>query len=150
MRYRPRPRLTQGFVVPDGRPAKATLVGVLLPQPNVATASGEAPLDLSLGNGFALATHGADAREALAASDGATWRRLGARRVAILPKGARPNGSNEVAAVAATCDRLARFMAENEGRILVVRPDRQIGGTFLPEEAPAFERRFARLLGLDA
>ncbi len=147
MRYRPRPRLTQGFVLPDGEPAKRTLVGVLLPQPNVATASGEVPLDLALGNGFALVAHGAGAREALAASDGEAWRRLAARRVAVLPKGAAPNGSNEVAAVAATCDRLARFTAAAEGRILVVRPDRQIAGTFLASEATTFERRFARLLG---
>jgi len=146
MRYRPRPRLTQGFVLPDGLPAKRTLVGVLLPQPTVATASGEAPLDCALGSGFALVAHGAGAPAALAAAGGETWRRLGARRVAVLPKGATPNGSGEVAAVAATCDRLARFMAGGEDRILAVRPDRQIAGTFLPAEATAFERRFARLL----
>jgi hypothetical protein len=37
-------------------------------------------------------------------------------------------------------------MAANEGRILAVRPDRQIAGSFLVSEAAAFERRLARLL----
>ena len=146
MRYRPRPRLTQGFVLPDGRPARRTLVGVLLPQPIVATGSGEAPLDRALGNGFALVAQGREAREFLSAADGEIWRRLGARRVAVLPKGGRPNGANDVAVVAATCERLSGFMAGNEGRILAVRPDRQIAGSFHAGEARAFEDRFARLL----
>jgi 3-(3-hydroxy-phenyl)propionate hydroxylase len=150
MRYRPRPRLTDGFVLPDGQPAKRTLVGVLLPQPNVAAASGEVPLDRALGNGFALVAHGAGAREALAAADGEAWRRLGARRVAVLPGGAGPTDGDPVTTVGATCDRLSRFMAANEGRILAVRPDRQIAGSFLASEAAAFEHRFARLLSQTA
>ena len=37
MKYKPRPRFTDGLIWKDGRPAKATVVGQMLPQPMVMT-----------------------------------------------------------------------------------------------------------------
>ena len=144
MRYRPRPRLTRGFILPDAQGAKRTLAGVLLPQPEVATAAGATPLDRLLGDGFALLAHGAP--EALAAADGGAWRRLDVRRVAVAPQGAAPPAAGGAVTATALCGRLAGFLRGNEGRVLLVRPDRQIAGTFAPAEAPAFEARLSRLL----
>jgi 3-(3-hydroxy-phenyl)propionate hydroxylase len=63
MRFKPPPRFAQGFVVPDGKPAKTTLVGRMFPQPRVLTADDEKRLDDVLGPGFALLVRSANARE---------------------------------------------------------------------------------------
>jgi len=55
MRFKPTPRFVNGFLLPDGRNARHTLVGRLFPQPNVILESGEtALLDDVLGPGFAV------------------------------------------------------------------------------------------------
>src|SRR5205807_238699 len=48
MRYKPTPRFASGFLVPDGRRARRTLVGRLLPQPRV-VASDHRPVRLARG-----------------------------------------------------------------------------------------------------
>jgi 3-(3-hydroxy-phenyl)propionate hydroxylase len=122
MRYRPRPRLDAGFLVPDGRKPRKTLVGVLLPQPEIATASGErVPLDRLLGNGFALVGAGSDRL------DHPIWRRLGAAKVA------RTDGA------------LDGFLGDSAGEILLVRPDRQIAGVFSASGETAFAEKLRRL-----
>jgi len=55
MRFKPSPRFVEGFLVPDGRNAKRTLVGRLFPQPQVVLPDGQAVLlDNILGNGFSI------------------------------------------------------------------------------------------------
>ena len=55
MKYKPKPRFASGFLVPDGKSARRTLVGRLFPQPFVRTAAGQRVLlDEVLGNRFAL------------------------------------------------------------------------------------------------
>lgn len=55
MRFKPSPRFVDGFLVPDGRNARKTLVGRLFPQPQVLLADGQSvPLDNVLGNGFSI------------------------------------------------------------------------------------------------
>jgi 3-(3-hydroxy-phenyl)propionate hydroxylase len=63
MRFKPPPRFAEGFLVPDGKPAKTTLVGRMFPQPRVMTAEGERRLDDVLGPGFALLVRSARAKE---------------------------------------------------------------------------------------
>ncbi len=54
MRYKPKPRFKQGFLVPDGR-GEASIVGRLFPQPNVELPDRRVvKLDDALGPGFAL------------------------------------------------------------------------------------------------
>lgn len=55
MRFKPSPRFVDGFLVPDGRSARKTLVGRLFPQPQVLLADGRSVLlDNVLGDGFSI------------------------------------------------------------------------------------------------
>lgn len=55
MRFKPSPRFVEGFLVPDGRDAKRTLVGRLFPQPQIVMPDGQVMLlDNILGDGFSL------------------------------------------------------------------------------------------------
>jgi 3-(3-hydroxy-phenyl)propionate hydroxylase len=55
MKFKPSPRFVDGFLVPDGRNAKRTLVGRLFPQPQVLLADGHSVLlDNVLGEGFSI------------------------------------------------------------------------------------------------
>ncbi len=55
MRFKPTPRFIDGFLVPDGRDAKKTLVGRLFPQPQVVQSDGQSVLlDHLLGDGFSI------------------------------------------------------------------------------------------------
>lgn len=55
MRYKPKPRFSQGFIVPDGAKLRTTQVGRMLAQPNIETEDRSTHrLDTILGTGFAL------------------------------------------------------------------------------------------------
>ena len=55
MNFKPIPRFHEGFLCPDGRSAKTTLIGRMLPQPTVRTLDGKKKkLDDVIGYGFAL------------------------------------------------------------------------------------------------
>ncbi len=59
MKFKPSPRFTNGFLLPDGGSARATLVGRLFPQPNVVLDDGTGiALDDALGRGFSILLRG--------------------------------------------------------------------------------------------
>jgi 3-(3-hydroxy-phenyl)propionate hydroxylase len=62
MKFKPSPRFVEGFLLPDGRNAKKTLVGRLFPQPQVLLADGRnVLLDNVLGDGFSVVMRSGDA-----------------------------------------------------------------------------------------
>jgi hypothetical protein len=66
MKYKPKPRFTSGFILPNGED-RQNLVGRLLPQPMIIDAQGRRQLlDEALGSGFVLLIRGerAEARSA--------------------------------------------------------------------------------------
>ena len=89
MKYKPRPRFREGFLIPDDKGSKS-LVGRLVLQPKVITARGEEVLlDEVLGNRFVLLVKSARPEEDLARLQQPVWDRLGAARVVLLPAGTR-------------------------------------------------------------
>jgi 3-(3-hydroxy-phenyl)propionate hydroxylase len=59
MRFKPSPRFANGFLLPDGRSARKTLVGRLFPQPDVLRDDGNRlALDDALGQGFSIVMRG--------------------------------------------------------------------------------------------
>jgi 3-(3-hydroxy-phenyl)propionate hydroxylase len=59
MRFKPSPRFANGFLLPDGRSARKTLVGRLFPQPDVLRDHGNRlALDDALGQGFSIVMRG--------------------------------------------------------------------------------------------
>jgi 3-(3-hydroxy-phenyl)propionate hydroxylase len=138
MKYKPKPRFAAGFLIPDGRSARATLVGRLLPQPKVRTAAGNIVLlDEVLGSDFALFVRTANPQIAFAGLTQPVWDRLGARRVAVLPAGSTPVSVPGVEVVTELGSELAGPLAAYADQILLLRPDHYVAAAFADPESMA-------------
>ncbi|HEU0071874.1 MAG TPA: bifunctional 3-(3-hydroxy-phenyl)propionate/3-hydroxycinnamic acid hydroxylase [Alphaproteobacteria bacterium] len=157
MKFKPKPRFEKGFVVPDGLPPKKSLVGRMLPQPRVVavdanaagTGDAETLLDEITGPGFALLAYGADAVTALMAAEHPLWRRLDARRVALLPPDAKlpsplPGG---IFVALDRAGRFAKLFPSGQTRLLLLRPDRYVAAVFAPEQAESALAALCKLAG---
>lgn len=129
MRYKPKPRFSTGFFVPDGASTKRTRVGRMIPQPRVETEDRKSHLlDEILGPGFALIAVHSDPSLAF---DGLPHlpfeERLGLRRVCITPRfwNPWPSTGGPVAVRDMQGDFL-RHCPDAEGLWLLVRPDRYV------------------------
>jgi 3-(3-hydroxy-phenyl)propionate hydroxylase len=120
MKFKPPPRFSQGFIVPDGAPARRTLVGRLFPQPHVLTADGrETLLDDVLGPGFALLLRSPRAAAIAPLLQGPPWNDLDARIVVM--GASAPAGAVAVQELSPN-PRLAAF----NDHVLVLRPDHYV------------------------
>jgi 3-(3-hydroxy-phenyl)propionate hydroxylase len=132
MRFKPKPRFETGLILPDG--VADTMVGRMLPQPLVGRAAGAAVLlDEILGPGFCLVSLGG---EPVACPDRLRTE-LSARMVRILPSNRRPLAPADwidVRDQGGLTERLSGYA----GRVLLVRPDRYVAGSFADSEAERF------------
>jgi 3-(3-hydroxy-phenyl)propionate hydroxylase len=119
MKFKPPPRFAHGFIVPDGQPAKTTLVGRMFPQPRVVTAQGEKRLDDVLGPGFALLVRSPRAREIVPKLLQKPWSDL---RPRIVVFGKQAVEGAVTVSEAAPNPRLANY----SDHILLLRPDRYV------------------------
>jgi 3-(3-hydroxy-phenyl)propionate hydroxylase len=131
MRYKPKPRFSSGFMIPDGRPARRTLVGRLLPQPMVLTVEGRRTLlDDQIGPRFALLVRTATPERAFAALKHLVWDELGVARVAVLPVGAAPVTLPGGVTVAECDDGFAAALGVDQSKVVLLRPDRYVAACF--------------------
>jgi 3-(3-hydroxy-phenyl)propionate hydroxylase len=114
----------------------------MLPQPRVRDALGEPVLlDDAIGNGFALIAFGRSGEQALRELSNPLWARLNVSRLAVFAPGEQaPVVQCDIRAV---IDDGGTLSAVSDGKIILVRPDRYIAGTF----AASAETRFADSLG---
>ena len=151
MKFKPEPRFHDGFLIADDETPKRTLVGRMLPQPDVTALDGDTlKLDDLLGPGFALLAIGADAAAALADIDQPVWTHLEARRVALLPTDGEPGDGLpgdrlRIARIAA--EDISRKLEPYRGRILLIRPDRYVAAACLPAGAAAIAEALSGLVG---
>lgn len=157
MKFKPKPRFEAGFLVPDGEAPKTSLVGRMLPQPRVVTVDPQSPagsedtealLDEVTGSGFALLAYGSDAVTALMAAEHPLWRRLDARRIALLPPDAKlpspiPSG---IAVARDRAGRFAKLFPPGQTRLMLLRPDRYVAAVFAPEQADQTVAALSRLV----
>lgn len=109
-------------------PARSTAHGNPVDQPFVATAEGErVRLDEVLGDGFALLGLAVDPERLVAAPRSRPWAALETRFVHVLPRGAVVG---EPGAVVDVEGGLAAWFARVGGRVVAVRPDRQVFGVY--------------------
>ena len=129
MKYKPKPRFTEGFVVPDPAGGRAGPVGQLFPQPYVVTGAGSrVRLDEVLGDGFALLVCTDNPAAAFAAPALGALDRLNPRRVAVLPPGAAvPDHPAHITVVHRDGAALA-----GDDAILLLRPDHYVAALFRP------------------
>jgi len=151
MKFKPEPRFHDGFLIADDETPKRTLVGRMLPQPDVTALDGDTlKLDDLLGPGFALLAIGADAAAALADFDQPVWTHLEARRVALLPTDGEPGDGLpgdrlRIARIAA--EDISRKLEPYRGRILLIRPDRYVAAACSPAGAAAIAEALSGLVG---
>lgn len=127
MKYKPAPRFEDGFLLREGL-SRRGVVGRMLPQPVVRSSEREGVLlDDVLGPGFVLLAIGLPQDVVGAVALGGAWDGLIARRVA-LPTQRVPE------------------LAEHDGFILLLRPDRYVMARFAPADADPVSRTLATLL----
>ena len=146
MRWRPAPRFSRGFLVPDGRGSRRTVVGRLLPQPWVVTAEGRAVrLDTATGTRVALLGCGTAAGHAVARAPHPVWNRLDAKRVAVLgPDGAAVPGVETV------WDRdgvIAAALAGYRDPVVLLRPDHYVAACLPAAALGRAAERIGELVG---
>ncbi len=152
MRMKPQAKYKAGFFLFKGQ--HKSMVGSLLPQPEVITQQGQRVLlDEVLGPGFALLRRHSDPAEAFATLNTAFWQHMGARFVCIQTdegqgsrkwKDAKKDVESFPIVVVRSMDKA--FLRESQDHFIVVRPDRFILGIFKEDEADASVAAFQRLL----
>jgi 3-(3-hydroxy-phenyl)propionate hydroxylase len=147
MKYKPKPRFKDGFLVPDQRRrARDTPVGRLLPQPDITLANGRVvKLDEVLGDGFALV----GLRQSVADFEGLTrhnvWRELGVRRVLLQPDGGQAGDHGSVCIAIIPPSVFGDLDRGAEGVVLFVRPDRYVAAAFSMAEADIYAEKIKDL-----
>jgi 3-(3-hydroxy-phenyl)propionate hydroxylase len=170
MRMKPQTKYKAGFFLFKGQ--KKSMVGSLLPQPEVITQHGQRVLlDEVLGSGFALLRGHANAAEAFASLNTDFWEHMGAQFVCIQTDDAQssrklkdvkkdtrqhdthkdpsksPHSQPLPIVVVRSMDE--DFLRKSQDHFIVVRPDRFILGIFKEEEADIFVSAFQHLLVCD-
>ena len=136
MKYKPAPRFKEGFLIPDGKGARRTLVGRLLPQPRMLTEDGrQILLDEVLGNRFALLARTPRPSDAFGKLKQPIWDRLGAARVAVLPAGCKAEPLPGATAVTELDDGLAAALSAYPDCALLLRPDHYVAAVVPLAEA---------------
>jgi 3-(3-hydroxy-phenyl)propionate hydroxylase len=126
MKFKPPPRFVKGFIVPGASAARATLVGRMVPQPQIRTAEGkEMLLDDVLGPGFAVLVGAARAAQAAPLLQGKPWSDLRARVVVLGDKA--PDGAVAVQPLSPVLDAYA-------DQVLLIRPDRYVAASVKVDE----------------
>lgn len=147
MKFKPVPRFRDGFLCGDDLNARDTLVGRMLPQPNVIDEAGQPQkLDDVLGSGFALLAIEPADPSVLSAFDHSLWTRLDANRLVLSPDRQTGSGDDLCRTVQVEDGVLPPRFAKYAGKILLVRPDRYVAAAFAPAEADDIADRLAALM----
>ncbi|WP_317930400.1 bifunctional 3-(3-hydroxy-phenyl)propionate/3-hydroxycinnamic acid hydroxylase [Halioxenophilus sp. WMMB6] len=130
MKFKPRPRFNTGlFVGLDDGDLEASLVGEMIPQPDLLFEGESRKLDSLLGPGFALIAQDAIGAEALAAFEETELLGLSLERVFI------PYRDAKGPLPAAHCsDTRVKLLRTHRDQVLLIRPDRYCAAAFAPEE----------------
>ena len=149
MKYKPKPRFSRGFLIPDGRPWRTTSVGRLIPQPRVMTHNGQVALDDVLGDGFALLCFSKASIALEAAASHPQLAALAPQLVLVVPDlASAPIAGPNVLEISDTDGKLAAGMDSPADRIFLVRPDRYVLGAFKAADLAAFANSLETLIGV--
>ena len=164
MKFKPEPRFRDGFLIADDETPKRTLVGRMLPQPDVTLVNGitmgggadgkNTKLDDIMGAGFCLLAIGTDAAAGLARLHHPVWAHLAARRVALIPgitgdtEQVVSNDTEILHTVGIAADAISRKLGPYKGKILLVRPDRYVAAACAPGDAGTMAETLAAQIGI--
>jgi 3-(3-hydroxy-phenyl)propionate hydroxylase len=141
MKFKPPPRFSKGFIVPDGVGARRTLVGRLYPQPRVRMEDGrEARLDDILGSGFAVLVRSPRAASVVPLLNEKPWSDLAPRIVVIGERA--PEGAASARETGTPDPRLARY----GDHAILLRPDRYVAACIPADDLQRGAERVRRLI----
>ena len=142
MRFKPKPRYLEGLFLDLDTPLfEASLVGEMIPQPEVQKGSKVQLLDDVTGPGFCLIAQNAAGAAALAALEQDTL--LGLPLTAITLD---TMGSGDLDALSPVDPQAIRPFLTHRDQIMLVRPDRYCAAAFFPEALSATLERCTALL----
>jgi 3-(3-hydroxy-phenyl)propionate hydroxylase len=139
MRFKPPPRFAKGFLVPDGKPAKTTLVGRMFPQPRVMTGEGERRLDEVLGAGFALVVRSPRGKEVVLRLRQKPWSDLGSRILVFAEEAID-------GAIAVREQSPNPHLSAYSDHVLLLRPDRYVAACVLAGDLDKGAEAVGRLI----
>ncbi|MBB43385.1 MAG: 3-(3-hydroxyphenyl)propionate hydroxylase [Rhodospirillaceae bacterium] len=140
MKFKPIPRFHEGFLCPDGRSAKTTLIGRMLPQPTVRTLDGKKKkLDDVIGYRFALLKIGDTNASDTKQLKRKIWTILETVNLTILFEHETAKATNKECIFLESTELLPSFR-KYYGWTLLVRPDRYVAAAFKPEEERRVEK----------
>lgn len=146
MKYKPKPRFRDGFLVPDQQGGRRTCVGRLLPQPKVRSGGEVILLDELLGDGFALLGLTENLSRFAEIARGGPWGRLGSRAVALTSS--PRHAAEDIVVAHADPAVVARLRGNHTDLILFVRPDRYVAAAFRLSDADETAALVEALCGL--
>ncbi len=148
MRYKPRPRLEEGFFLPDGLSSFRTRTGRLLPQPIVTTSDQkDVFLDEYFGHNFVLLIYSPHPEELHSRLSAECLRHLKVKIVHVLPSDTNFTEENPGTTVVRDAyGSLGNFFNGAIDRIVLVRPDRYVAAVFSIEEAADTLAKFDKML----
>ncbi len=147
MKYKPKPFYDRGFLLPE--PNGAAIVGRMLPQPLVEREDGtRMKLDDLLGNGFALLAYGVQGQALLREAARLDFGMDFGAALAVTPRTINPDpgSSPGLDAVRDVEDAFAAFLPVGEPVLMIVRPDRYVGGVLRSGPAAGFAQRCRALV----
>jgi 3-(3-hydroxy-phenyl)propionate hydroxylase len=121
MKYKPKPRLENGFL---RRAGGSPFPGRLFPQPTVQGPDGEVLLDEALGDGFALLAPPQTSPGLFDQLPEGSWMKLNPRRVAVRPKDDQMPVPDGVTRVVDLRGEFARMLPDLPSGLVLIRPDR--------------------------
>lgn len=133
MKYKPKPRFEEGFLVREKKHSASSPVGKLFPQPRVRYAGRDCLLDDFLGNGFALVALPQTHPRLFENLRSELWPSLNLQRVAIRESGDIEPSPDGVTCLYQTNEGIPRALEQIPPGLLLIRPDRYVAA-FLPAD----------------
>jgi 3-(3-hydroxy-phenyl)propionate hydroxylase len=146
MKYKPKPRFDEGFLVREGKHDSASLVGRLFPQPQVRYAGRECLLDDFLGNGFALLSLPQTHPSLFENLPPDLWKALSLQRVAIRESGDIDPSPNGVTCLYEINAAFSRSMKHVPPGLLLIRPDRYVAASLPADDLDAAVRKVDEMI----
>ncbi len=148
MKFKPKPHYSDGLFLKDDEDGESVVAGgKMFPQPKVCEKDGQPTLlDNLMGGDFALLAIGSGSQESLLNLRHTLWSKLDVQRIVLC---------QDVLADVSGQAKTVQMMDEDygimkqKGKILLIRPDRYVAGSFFPEQEAVFAERFETLLKPD-
>lgn len=126
LKYRPKPQFTEGFLIPDNRSKKATIVGKLFPQPIVEFPNRETKrLDYVIEEGFALIAYDIDPTNGMENPQIKEIEKLGIKVIGMTPIRYNPIISHPCVRNTSEDAKIDAYL----GHYILLRPDRMVAAT---------------------